>query len=51
MALNHHVLAKATTDAILQNFKSATIFRKTIQQQGAKQNTLDAFKKLADLIK
>lgn len=24
MALNHHVLAKATTDAILQNFKSAT---------------------------
>ncbi|MBE6915693.1 MAG: hypothetical protein E7471_03580 [Ruminococcaceae bacterium] len=23
MALNHHVLAKATTDAILQNFKSA----------------------------
>ena len=34
-----------------QNFKSATIFRKTIQQQGAKQNTLDAFKKLADLIK
>ena len=33
-----------------QNFKSATIFRKTIQQQGAKQNTLDAFKKLADLV-
>ena len=24
MALNHHVLAKATTDAILQNFKTAT---------------------------
>lgn len=24
MALNHHVLAKATTDAILQNFKSGT---------------------------
>lgn len=24
MALNHHVLAKATTDTILQNFKSAT---------------------------
>ena len=24
MALNHHVLAKATTDTILQNFKTAT---------------------------
>lgn len=24
MALNHHVLAKATTDAVLQNFKTAT---------------------------
>ena len=34
-----------------QNFKSATIFRKTIQQQGAKANTLDAFKKLADLLR
>ena len=34
-----------------QNFKSATIVRKTIQQQGAKRNTLEAFKKLADLVK
>lgn len=34
-----------------QNFKSATIVRKTIQQQGAKQNTLEAFRKLADLLK
>lgn len=34
-----------------QNFKSATIVRKTIQQQGAKPNTLDAFKKLAELVK
>ncbi len=34
-----------------QNFKSATIVRKTIQQQGAKSNTIEAFKKLASLIK
>ncbi len=34
-----------------QNFKSATIFRKTIQQQGAKTNTLEALKKLADLLR
>lgn len=34
-----------------QNFKTATIFRKTIQQQGAKANTLEAFKKLANLLK
>ncbi len=34
-----------------QNFKSATIVRKTIQQQGAKPSTLAAFKKLAELLK
>ena len=34
-----------------QNFKSATIVRKTIQQQGAKPQTLEAFKQLAQLLK
>lgn len=34
-----------------QNFKSSTILRKTIQQQGAKTTTLEAFKKLADILK
>lgn len=34
-----------------QNFKSATIVRKTIQQQGAKTNTLESIKTLADLVK
>ena len=34
-----------------QNFKSATIVRKTIQQQGGKANTLESFKKLAEFVK
>lgn len=34
-----------------QSFKSATIFRKTIQQQGAKTNTLESFRKLAELLR
>ena len=34
-----------------QDFKYATIERQTIQQRGGKKETLDALKKLADLIK
>ena len=34
-----------------QNFKMSQILRKTIQQQGAKPDTLKAFEKLAELVK
>ena len=33
-----------------QNFKASTILRKTIQQQGAKKETLESFKKLSELV-
>lgn len=34
-----------------QNIKMSQIIRKTIQQQGAKEGTLDAFKRLAELVR